>query len=157
MPTANVVLSGLIGAEVKARNRECFNNALRAVMRSRHFTKRHTLFYVEGWVVSSFGMVVRHAWVEYKDEVIDPTPAYVERPAKGYFPARRFTFKECAKYVEKDKLLPWTGQAGDEWNNPAVRNAYRAAVHFIHADDIADFLLQQLNQAFPQDSTEFAK
>lgn len=111
----NLELSQQLSKAVRARAKECFNNAYRGIQ--DHYPDG---LYLEGWVVTNHSLMpVEHAWLEVNGEIIDPTfckrrlplrnnpgagthssPTWVE----AYFPVLRLT------RLQVDKFLRMTGQ-----------------------------------------------
>lgn len=95
--------SRILGRAVRARNRRCFKNALRVVLRDGI-----SLRYAEGFVVrdDDFMRATDHAWVvdARTGVVIDPTPAYREREhdrePTAYFAVRTWDVGQIRETVD---------------------------------------------------------
>lgn len=117
---ASVRWAGKVGARPKF----CYWNALMALRESRGAVG----VYVEGFVLSTYGLVLAHGWVETPDgKVIDPTFPVCEgnEPSTPYryMPALRFTYEQLkgkraerfplhcdgGKNFRKEREQPWAG------------------------------------------------
>lgn len=104
-----------IGLLVGAKNRECWNNAVKATAYLGPAAR-----YVEGWVVTDLGLLVEHGWVELPDCLVDPTPAYVKQKRCRYFPGVRY---ELQQVLDQDgKLMPLA-----KMHTPGYGEAYEQA------------------------------
>ena len=75
---------------IRAKDRGCYRNALRALARLGNAT------YVEGVAVVDNGLRFEHAWLETANGVVDPTPIYaaMEEGACTYFAGPRWSLVE---------------------------------------------------------------
>lgn len=89
--------SARVAERIKAFNRECYWNAVRA-LRQCYRTHPHAV-YVEGPAISSrFPIVADHGWLEVEGAIVDPTPSWHADvdphdfdTMPRYFPAVRYT------------------------------------------------------------------
>lgn len=90
----NKPMSQRLSKRIDAQNKECFGNTWEALP---HVPGAK---YIEGWVAGPW-IVTLHAWLELADgSIVDTTPTYIENPAKGYFPGRRYTLRELLMKLE---------------------------------------------------------
>lgn len=91
-----------LAERVGAKNKQCWSNALLATSLLGDEAR-----YVEGWVVTDLGLLVEHGWVQWRGQILDPTPTYHERQRRcRYFPGVRFTLREAVRH--DGAILPIT-------------------------------------------------
>jgi hypothetical protein len=133
---------------VGAQNKDCFKNSVLASMATPGS------FYVEGWAITSFGLVVEHGWVEKDGEVIDPTPVYVQNlDNTKYFPGVKYTSKEIMKLFGRKSNITVpivSSKNGHGMEHPEFRRAYIAATRAAYGEQMADMILQNVLRAFPE-------
>jgi hypothetical protein len=106
---------------------------------------------VEGWVITRFGIVTEHGWVEYNGEVVDPTPTYVDCDVTKYFPGVKYTLEEMSRLASKrGATVPFVhGKLYHHgMENSAYRTAYRDAYRALLGDQ-AGFILDHLYKVYP--------
>jgi hypothetical protein len=140
----NVKLSRELAQQVWAEDKDCYRNAVRAV------PILPGAVYVEGWVITSFGLVTEHGWIEHNGEVVDPTPTYAEQADGKYFPGVRYTLPDLAKLMNRrGAKVPFVfGKNVHGMDNRDYRIAYRDATKAAYGD-AAVFLLEHLYKAYP--------
>lgn len=72
----NLELSREYAEIINAKSKQCFWNAWMCALKNEAF------LYVEGNVVNGFPF--EHGWVEWGDEIIDPTLVLIENSLDGY-------------------------------------------------------------------------
>lgn len=122
-------LSALWAKRAQAENRQCFRNAWMVACQLR---AKGNVHYVEGYAVvpSLPGLVFRHGWVEYRGQIIDPTPHwYKNNHGTQYFPARRWTGEEAYRLVINDaeSRVPIDLAMRQERVSPELQEAWLAA------------------------------
>jgi hypothetical protein len=99
----DVAASKALAERVDAAPKECYRNALMAVLTEDELADA---YYVEGVALyEDTGLPVAHGWVERADGVIlDPTAALLTQGTVRYFVGDRYTARESRRFV--GKLLP---------------------------------------------------
>jgi hypothetical protein len=87
----NAELSRNVAGKVAARPKECWRNAIMGL------AVLPGAFYVEGWIITTSGLVVEHAWLELDDEMVDPT-LYQEKGTR-YFPGQRYDLDTVSTFL----------------------------------------------------------
>lgn len=122
----NLELSQQLSKTIRAKAKQCFNNAYRAIQDVYPYAH-----YVEGFVVTTNGpLAVEHAWLEVNGEIVDPTFCNLSLPlskadqfeyegvkqkrseptlAKVYLPVLRLTVLEVDQFARR------TGQTHFMW------------------------------------------
>lgn len=95
-------LSRTVCEEIRGEDKQCFRNA---ILGAAQLGFEATV--VEGYIYSEdLPIVIHHGWIEYRDQIVDPTPIFCKRGrAKTfYFPALRWPCKEALKRAMKETL-----------------------------------------------------
>lgn len=120
--TLNLEVSRELAEQVGAVKKECWRNALMALL----LEDRDGWTYVEGHVFNRIPFA--HGWVESKTEIFDPTLILSPNAEKTqYFPAVHYTAEEAEQLLNKSlpavENTPYHG-----WDNPAWKASFDAAL-----------------------------
>jgi len=85
-----------MAAKIKAREKECWANAFRAL------DEIPDAIYIEGWALGPDGLMFEHGWLELDGVIIDPTLNDPTYPI-SYYPGIRFTRAEIREAMSKAK------------------------------------------------------
>lgn len=124
----------------RARNRQCWHNALHALRRC--YQGRSDARYVEGLAVNtSLGISIEHGWLEVDGQIIECTPAWAEEGGgSGYFAVARFASGDLKGIVARRDWLPVSlSPERKEW-----RERYATIYQRVHAEARAFELLTSL-------------
>ena len=108
--TIDLEKSRAVAKKIRAKNKNCYSNAWKALTELRHNDGLDGL-YVEGWCAGPL-MVAQHGWVELPNRttgytIIDPTPIYHQEPERRkYFPARTYTAWEVSNLLGERSFFP---------------------------------------------------
>ncbi|MHB0960089.1 MAG: hypothetical protein ACYC0X_19860 [Pirellulaceae bacterium] len=134
----NVSESKRVGKAVKAKKKQCYINAMRAIWYVPEYGQAD---YVEGYAVTDGNFCIEHGWVEQDGVAIDPT---LHDDGIAYFPGLRFTgglgIAEAINIPKKDwcedlPIFYRFGWGGIE--SPEFRAAIVAANRYAGNEDLA--------------------
>jgi hypothetical protein len=97
----NAAGSLALARKIRAKPKQCFHNAWRAVERSGA-----SAVYVEGFAVARKGFAFEHGWLERDGEIFDPS---LPEDPLTYFPGLRF---EGAEGLRQAQDIPGMGECG---------------------------------------------
>lgn len=120
----NLDASRRLSRELRAADKDCFANSVRALSRLGPAAR-----YVEGYAVSPHGMVVHHGWLEDEDgSVIETTPAWLRDTDEGisvsYFAARRWDLASVVTALDACSAVPLVTE---EYREPVFQRAMLSA------------------------------
>jgi len=104
----NLSLSRIVARCIQATTHNCYRNAHLA-------TRLLNAHYLEGWALPPHGQPVEHGWLEWRNQLIDPT--FI---GWGYFPTYRFNLIELNQVLDRtQRQLPW------HWFNSTQANQHQ--------------------------------
>ncbi len=99
----NIEKSQSISRAIKAKNGQCWNNALLAML-----LYPNSALYVEGFVMyTPLGFPVHHGWVELDGEIIELTPIWVDSSSSNYHPITRNNLNDLLAYKNLPLSFCW--------------------------------------------------
>lgn len=113
-------LSKALAQEIRAKDKNCWSNAVRAFCRlvGTAETATEGIFYVEGWAGSAAeGFVTKHGGVEMKGTIIDPTWTRNQADTQ-YFPTHKYTADELWHAMRPPASWPVTPYSEFSDNDP---------------------------------------
>lgn len=153
--TLDLERSREVSAVVHAMPKHCWQNSMDAL--ETCYRDHPSAFYVEGWAVTEYGLVVEHGWVEVDGRIIDPTPSWneVEEGDRAYFAGVRYTLKEMRKErrlcLKEDRWTPFVHRHGWGWDHAGYRAAYVAATRHAYPPGFAEVCLKPLLTQYPEE------
>lgn len=152
MPKAKLkdgALGAMLAEAINSQPKQCWQNAMKAVVELRRKSQHHVTLYVEGWItiIGGIPVPIAHGWLEVGGAVVDPT---LDVDEHEYYPGQRFTLHELLDALKTSKYhLP----INFTFRNPDYRAAHDDACRDLYGFTDDEALAMLLAKKEEKDAT----